>query len=106
MKPYTSEEILNSEDLYELQDSFCCSGISFNYELTKNELQWLKFVNGRYSVSDWINENLQGNILTFNNDYEMSKALDNDCMHSGKAVCLSDDSALQKLFFWLYIETE
>lgn len=106
MKLYTSNEILEQEDLYPLQDTFGSSGISFQYRMTGEELGWLTFVQGRYSIADWIMDNLEADVLTFDCPETMSRAMDDDCEGAGKAVCLSDDTALQKLFFWLYSETE
>jgi len=100
MKTYKSEEILNKDDLYELQDSFYSSCIQFKYEMTDSELDWLRFVANRYSIADWIFRNLDGNTLLFNDPYEMSEALCDDG-YGYKATCLSDETALQKLFFWL-----
>lgn len=108
MKTFNESQILELDGLYELQDTFCSSGIAFNYVLSDGEKQWLGFVDGKYSIADWINENLSdcGNVLNFECCFSMSSALDDDCGGCGKAVCLSDESALQKLFFWLYEETE
>ena len=97
-----SEDILAADDLYNLQDSFCTYGDSFTYQLTPGELEWLEFVRGRYSIADWIDDRLNGDLLTFTTPESMSRALDDDCLGAGKAVCLSDDTALQKLFFWMF----
>ena len=103
---YTSEQILAADDLYEIQENGFC-----RYQLTEDELSWLNFVRGRYSIADVIDENMlsasdiEGNwqfgIVYLDSD-EISLALDADCGHYGKAVCLSDDTALQKILFWLY----
>jgi len=103
---YTSEFILDQDDLYPLQDTFNSSGIEFEYQLTEGELGWLAFVRNKYCIADWIDEHLEGDILTFNCADEMSQALDNDCHGWGKATCLADDTALQRLFFWLYEQPE
>lgn len=103
---YTSEEILATEELYELQDTFSSSGISFKYQLTEGEHEWAKFIEGKYSISEWVLQHTDDNlILSFNCPYEVSEALEKDgCSH--KAVMLSDDTALQKLFFWLCYHNE
>lgn len=104
-KVYTSDEILAADDLYHLQDE-----ISFRYQLTKDELQWLKFVAGRYSIADYIMENSvstddeQSLIVTIIPDW-LSEALEDDGM-APKVVCLSEDSAFHKICFWVYRETE
>lgn len=105
MKIYTSEEILQAEDLYNIQD-FASSGITIKYQLTQGEIGWVDFVRGRYSIADYIDANTQDDILSITCTHELSKNLDYDCMNAGKAVCLSDDSALQRLFFWLYTEDD
>src|SRR6056297_1202639 len=102
MKIYTSEEILQSEDLYDIQDN-ASMGITIKYQLTKDELQWLDFVRGRYSIADYIDKNMEDDVLSII-VYELSIYLDYDCKDLGKAVCLSDNCALQRLFFWLYRE--
>ena len=105
METYTSEQILAMDDLYDLQDSFCTMGIPFKYEMTLRELEWLRFVDGKYSIVDWIDDGLKNAVILFDDPISMSQALDDDCGGAGKAVCLSDDTALQKLFFWLYSES-
>ena len=103
MKIYTSKQILEKVDLYELQESFSSSGIPFKYQMTKKEYNWAKFIECKYCISDFVLKNTDNNLLlSFNCPFEMSEALKsdgNDC----KAVMLSDESALQKLFFWLSI---
>jgi len=104
MKTYNSKEILESEDLYEIQDSFSSSGIPFKYQLTDGEIEWAKFNKGKYVINDFVLSNTdENNILSFNDPFELSRALFLDGCEP-KAVMLSDDTALQKLFFWLYIE--
>lgn len=69
--------------------------------MTEGEIGWLMFIQGKYSIADWVMANMdEDGILTFNCPFEMAEAL-NDDMYSYKAVMLSDDTALQKLFFWL-----
>jgi hypothetical protein len=68
------------------------------YRLTDAELGWLKFVSGRYAIADHIRENLVDGVYTV--DIEgMSQALEDDGMFP-KAVCLSDDTVLQSIFFY------
>jgi len=108
MKPkkYTSEEILKSEDLYNLQD-MASSGIPILYQMTKGEIGWYNFVKNSYSITDYINKNTTDFfLLTIDDIEDMSKYLDYDCKDFGKAVMLSDETALQKIFFWLYQESE
>ncbi len=101
MKTYTSEEILKNEDLYELQSEFCSCAVPFRYKMTESEYEWAKFIEGKYSISDFVLRNTDTDlILSFNCPFELNKALSDDGM-SPKAVMLSEDTALQKLFFWL-----
>jgi hypothetical protein len=104
MKVYRSEEILNAEELYKLQDSFSSSGSPFKYQLTEGEIEWAKFNKGKYCINDFVLKNTdEKNIFTFSCPFELSKALINDDSQ-GKAVMLSDETALQKLFFWLHLD--
>ena len=104
MKVYRSNEILNSEDLYELQNSFSSSGSPFKYQLTEGEIGWAKFNKGKYCINDFVLKNTdEKNILTFDCPFELSEALVNDDSPN-KAVMLSDETALQKLFFWLHLD--
>ena len=101
MKQYTSDEILQAEDLYELQDTFSSSAIPFQYQMTKGEIEWANLLRHRYAINDWVLENMDTNgVLTFNDPMDLKEALEADGTHP-KAVMLSDDTALQKLFFWL-----
>ena len=100
LKYYPESEILRAENLYELQDNFSSSGVPFYYEMTEGEIEWLNFVKNRYSIANWINKQKTGNVLCFNCPDELKEALETDGIYP-KAPMLSDESALQKLFFWL-----
>jgi len=68
------------------------------YRLTDDELDWLLFVLGRSSIADHVIDNLSVDVYTV--DIQgMSEALENDGMFP-KAVCLSDDTVLQSIFFY------
>ena len=78
------------------------------YQLTSDELDWLEFVRGRYAIYDHIDNNSQMiwddvkqmDVYVYTMDtHGMSEALANDGIEY-KAVCLSDDSALQTIFFY------
>jgi len=101
MKVYQSQEILNLKDLYDLQDTFCSSCVPFQYQMTDGELQWFQHIKNRYCISDFISANLDNNnILTFDCAENLTAAIENDGIPN-KAVMLSEETALQKLFFWL-----
>lgn len=106
-KIYTSDEILVMDDLYLIQDQVASLGIDIKYQMTEGEIQWYHFIKGRYSIADYIHNNSvineNGFILTINS--EISKYLDDDVKGLGKAVMLSDDTALQKIIFWVYNES-
>lgn len=97
---HTSEQILKMDDLYDLQDAFGSSGIPFKYELTDAEIGWLNHIRGKYSIADYIDERLEGNILTFTDPTTLTEVLEGDGIEN-KAVMLSNDTALQKIFFWV-----
>lgn len=109
MKTYTEQQIL--DDDYFNDDFGIYGGIL--YKLTDAENQWVDFVRGRYSIADYIDQNTDADTgLTLFDSYGItiergfSAALDDDCKGAGKAVCLSDDTALQKIFFYGYQESE
>jgi len=107
MKIYTSKEILKADDLYEIQENVCSFGLAIKYQLTDSEIGYMGFVHSKYSIADYLFYNSDNDgILTIDGSKELSKALDKDCQGFGKAVMLSDDTALQKLFFWLYSESD
>ena len=72
------------------------------YKLTDGEIQWLEFVKGKYSIYDHIMNNSEltfdGLIYTIETS-SLSQALAEEGLYC-KAVCLSDDSALQAIFFY------
>jgi len=101
---YNSKDILKMDDLYDIQEIICSSGLTIQYELTEAEMVWLDFVRGHYSIADYIDQHRHNNILTI--DSEISIYMDFDCRYAGKAICLSDDAALQKILFWIYKEDQ
>ena len=107
MKTYTSKQILDysaeNDDFFLFEDDFSLDG-GLKYQLTKDEQEWLDFVRGRYCIADYIDNNTDDNGLTTFEPFEFSQALDDDCGGCGKGICLSDDTALQMIFFIGYIE--
>jgi len=104
METYTSAEVLSSEDLYDIAEAVRCSCSGIKYRMAEDELGWLGFVRGRYAIADYILENIEGDVLTIPDSFGLSKALDDDNRGWGKATCLSDETALQRVFFWCYDE--
>jgi len=101
-KIFTSDEILSGGS-YILDDYSSLVGY-VKYKLTDAEKAWLDEIRGKYSIADYIDSNTDNNgIVTIYVD-EMSEALDDDNEGAGKAPMLSDDTALQKIFFLCYRE--
>tara|TARA_R100001244_G_scaffold78317_1_gene61848 strand:+ start:2477 stop:2809 length:333 start_codon:yes stop_codon:yes gene_type:complete len=73
------------------------------YQLTSDELNWLSFVRGRYCIYDHIMSNSEcdenNNLIYTMDTYELSRALCDDTVPL-QAVCLSDKTALQSIFFY------
>jgi hypothetical protein len=72
------------------------------YRLTEDELHWLDFVRGRYSIADHIDQNMTDGVYTLDT-HGLGEALDETGMFP-KAVCLSDDTALQAIFFYSAVD--
>ena len=102
-KIFTSDEILNGNE--NMLDDYNSLIGYMKYKLTPDELGWLKYIRGKYSIADFIDKNMDKNgVLTIDFE-EMSKALDDDNDGAGKATMLPDDTALQKIFFLTYQES-
>lgn len=99
---YTSEDIkaMECEEIADLSSSY----ESINYQMTEGEQDWLLFVANRYDIHDVLMHD--GNGIVNIDFYECSIAMDADCYGMGKAVCLSEDSPLQKILFSTYQETD
>jgi len=82
-------------DHYQLEDGE-------KYLLTKGEADWLMFVTNRYCIADHLLDNIEeteeGLVYTVDT-IDMSNALRED-QTDFKAVCLSDDTVLQSIFFY------
>ena len=72
------------------------------YKLTESELGWLDFVSGRYAIASHICDNMINDVYTMDS-LSLGTCLDDDGMFP-KAVMLSDDTALQAIFFYSAIE--
>jgi hypothetical protein len=73
------------------------------YRLTDDELIWLDYVRGRYAIADHLDENMVDDVYTMDS-IGLGEALEETGMFS-KAVLLSDDTALQAIFFYSAVET-
>jgi len=97
---FSPQEVLNNPEL--TQDAMNHCG-ELTYEMTDGEIDWVNFIKGKYSIADYILKRMVDNVVTI--DMDFSKSLDDDCEGAGKAVMLSDDSALQSIFFYNYMES-
>lgn len=97
-KIYTSDEIL-ALDSTKLADVLS-ENTFIKYQLTEDEKGWIDFVRGKYNIADYIDDNEEDGVVEIN-IIDFSVAIDLDG-GEGKAVCLSDETALQKIFFCGY----
>jgi hypothetical protein len=107
MKIHTSES-LKAQDS-ELDNFHYQLEEGERYQLSEGEMGWLDFVANKYSIHDHIMENSEcdndDNLVYTVETGGMSQALYDDGMPH-KAVCLSDDSALNAIFFYSHHEIE
>ena len=75
------------------------------YKLTESELGWLAFVDGRYSIADHLRDNMSSEGVYTVDCLAMGEALEADSLYC-KAVCLSDDTTLQSIFFYSSVEPD
>jgi hypothetical protein len=72
------------------------------YQLTEAERRWLDHIRGKYCIADHIYQNsteIDGNLVYTIDIVGLSEALELDTIPH-KAVMLSDDTALQSIFFY------
>lgn len=104
---FTSKEVLDGDE--SLFNRWKESSDHVKYKLTEDEWGWVDFIRGKYCIADYINRNTtvmkDGRRVTEFYFGDMSRALDDDCKGAGKAVMLSDDAALQRIFFDCYDES-
>ena len=97
---------LTEFELMDIAEQVTSFGRECYYTLTDGELRWLDFMRGRYAICDYLDERMQHDGRTVVLDDGISQALDDDYKGYGKAVCLSDDTCLQAIFFYCYLEPE
>ena len=69
------------------------------YRLTKDELGWLAFAGDRFAVAAWINDNIEGDVITLDT-WEIHKALADDGVD--RAQCLDESTSLAYLLWLSY----
>ena len=68
------------------------------YRLTEGEIEWLGFVSGKYAIASHVCDNMIDGVYTMDR-LALRTSLEDDGMFP-KAVCLSDDTVLQSIFFY------
>lgn len=104
MKIFTSKEIRDNPEI--MQEEFSMNG-GIKYYITQDEMGWLKFIKNKYDIADYLYDHLTVDSekrLIVHIEYDYVWAIDDDCEGLGKAVMLSDETALQAIFFWNYID--
>jgi|6_EtaG_2_1085325.scaffolds.fasta_scaffold06700_4 hypothetical protein len=95
------DEILTSEALESLEienfESFA-EQCQVKYRLEPDELEWLEWIGGRYSISEYISDNLDDDGVVTLNSMDVSDALHEDGVD--RAPCLSENTQLQRLLWY------
>lgn len=87
--------------IHELSDLY---DYGIQYQLTTDELVWLEFATGRYSIADVIRANMTDSGVLTVDSYAFSEAMDQDNGNSGGfAACLGRDTALALILWVGYI---
>ena len=107
MKIHTSKSLKDQDDEFDNYHYQLVDGEK--YLLTDGEADWLlNWVKGKYSIADHLLENIvetdDGLVYTVDS-IGLGEALEQDQMFP-KAVMLSDDSALQAVFFYSACEPD
>ena len=91
---YTSEQLeqLDIEQFETITES------TIQYRLTDDEVTWLQWIGRRYAISSHLIDTLSGNTVTIDS-YEIGRALSDDGLD--RAPCLSDDTQLQRLLWYI-----
>lgn len=99
IKLFTSEQVL--------KDPYCVEGVDlFRYQMTPGELKWLEFVRGRYTIADYLYSTLNDEGVVTIDLIGLSEAIYADNGNYPKAACLSDETALQHIIFYNFMEQE
>jgi hypothetical protein len=98
---HTSESLLaqdgNDENYhYELMDGE-------KYRLSKDELDWLSFVRGRYAIAEHFDNNIVDGVYTMDTIGLSESLWMDDCRHY--PACLSEDSVLA-MIVWYSADTD
>tara|TARA_R100000656_G_scaffold33013_1_gene28424 strand:- start:272 stop:586 length:315 start_codon:yes stop_codon:yes gene_type:complete len=95
------DEILTSEALESLEienfESFS-EQCSVRYRLEPDEMGWLEWIGGRYSISEYISDNLDDAGVVTLSPIDVSEALRADDVD--RAPCLSENTQLQRLLWY------
>ena len=97
MHIYTSDELEKIKETYELESitEQCC----FKYRLTEGEQGWADFIGDRYVIAEYIANNTDEDGVVTLDVCEISDALTADGVD--RAPCLSEDTQLQRLIWFI-----
>jgi hypothetical protein len=96
----TTIPVFTSEDLERLEfDRLADAGL-FLYKLTEAEIGWIDWAGRRFSVSEYLSDNLDRETRFVEIDVELiAEALAADGVD--RAQCLSEDTQLQRLIWFI-----
>jgi len=94
---YTSAELEKIEETYELES--ITEQCTFKYQLTEGEQGWLDWIGNRYAIAEYIADNIDESGVATLEVMEISDALTGDGVD--RAPCLSEDTQLQRLIWFI-----
>tara|TARA_R100001463_G_scaffold65920_1_gene119243 strand:+ start:87 stop:395 length:309 start_codon:yes stop_codon:yes gene_type:complete len=97
MHVYTSGELEKIEETYELES--ITGQCTFRYQLTEGEQGWVDFIGNRYAIAEYIADNTDEDGVVTMDVSEISDALTADGVD--RAPCLSEDTQLQRLIWFI-----
>ena len=97
MHIHTSDELEKIEETCELES--ITEQCRFKYRLTEGEQGWVDFIGNRYAIAEYIADNTDDEGVVTLDVSEISDALTADGMD--RAPCLSEDTQLQRLIWFI-----
>ena len=96
-KTYTPEDLAGFEETYELEA--ITEQCHFFYQLSDDEAGWLDWIGDRYAISTYLRESLQYPQTVEIETMEIARCLAED--DADRAPCLSEDTQLQRLIWFI-----